>query len=43
MTTVPIAVAKAAMKTGVARKKIEDWDAYKERLNQMYLEEQKEG
>ncbi len=31
--TVPIAVAKAAIKSGVARKPITDWDAYKEELN----------
>ncbi len=29
---VPPAIAKAAMDTGVARKPIEDWDAYKEEL-----------
>lgn len=32
MTTVPIAVAKAAMKTGVARKPIADFAAYKNEL-----------
>lgn len=32
MTTVPVAVAKAAMKTGVARKPIADFDAYKKEL-----------
>ena len=32
MTTVPIAVAKAAMKTGVARKPITDFAAYKQEL-----------
>jgi malate dehydrogenase (oxaloacetate-decarboxylating)(NADP+) len=32
MTTVPVAVAKAAMKTGVARKPITDFDAYKKEL-----------
>ncbi len=32
MTTVPIAVAKAAIKTGVARKPITDFDAYKKEL-----------
>lgn len=42
MTTLPLAVAKAAMKTGVARKEITDWDAYKARLQQMYEDEQKE-
>ena len=29
---VPIAIAKAAMKSGVARRHITDWDAYKEEL-----------
>ncbi len=29
---VPAAIAKAAMKTGVARKQITDWEAYKEEL-----------
>lgn len=33
LTTVAPAVAKAAMETGVARKNIEDWDAYKLELN----------
>lgn len=32
MTTVPVAVAKAAIKTGVARKPITDFDAYKQEL-----------
>lgn len=32
MTTVPVAVAKAAMETGVARKPIADFDAYKKEL-----------
>jgi malate dehydrogenase (oxaloacetate-decarboxylating)(NADP+) len=32
MTTVPVAVAKAAVKTGVARKPITDWNAYKVQL-----------
>ncbi|MEQ1705408.1 MAG: NADP-dependent malic enzyme [Rickettsiales bacterium] len=32
MTTVPVAVAKAAMKTGVARKPISDFAAYKKEL-----------
>ncbi len=31
--TVPVAVAKAAMETGVARKPIEDFDAYKRELS----------
>jgi malate dehydrogenase (oxaloacetate-decarboxylating)(NADP+) len=30
--TVPVAVAKAAVKTGVARKEIKDWKAYEEEL-----------
>lgn len=32
ITNVSIAVAKAAIESGVARKTIEDWDAYKEEL-----------
>jgi malate dehydrogenase (oxaloacetate-decarboxylating)(NADP+) len=32
MTTIPVAVAKAAMETGVATKPITDWDAYKREL-----------
>ncbi len=32
ITEIPPAVAKAAMDSGVARKPIEDWDAYKEEL-----------
>jgi len=42
MTTLPLAVAKAAMETGVARKKITDWDAYKAHLHQLWLNEQDE-
>jgi len=34
MTNVSSAVAKAAMESGVARKVINDWDAYKEELTQ---------
>ncbi len=34
ITTVPIAVAKAAMETGVATRPIDDFDAYKQHLNQ---------
>jgi malate dehydrogenase (oxaloacetate-decarboxylating)(NADP+) len=34
ITTVAPAVAKAAMDSGVARKKISDWDAYREQLSQ---------
>jgi malate dehydrogenase (oxaloacetate-decarboxylating)(NADP+) len=33
----PIAVAKAAMETGVATRPIEDWDAYEDRLNQFFI------
>ena len=29
LTTIPIAVAKAAMESGAARKEITDWDEYK--------------
>lgn len=32
ITTIPPAVAKAAMESGVAKKPIKDWDAYKESL-----------
>ena len=32
ITAIPIAVAKAAMETGVARQPIEDWDAYHRQL-----------
>lgn len=32
ISTVPVAVAKAAVKTGVARKPIEDWTAYQREL-----------
>ncbi len=34
LTTIAPAVAKAAMDTGVARKEITDWDAYREQLRQ---------
>jgi malate dehydrogenase (oxaloacetate-decarboxylating)(NADP+) len=34
ITTVSVAVAKAAIKTGVARKTIKDWDAYKQELSE---------
>ena len=34
MSVIPVAVAKAAIKTGVARKKIENLDAYAEQLKQ---------
>ena len=32
ITRIPVAVAKAAIETGVAKKKITDWDAYKAEL-----------
>ncbi len=35
ITNVSIAVAKAAIESGVARQNIEDWDTYKNRLRQM--------
>jgi len=34
ITTVSVAVAKAAIKTGVARHVIKDWDAYKQELSE---------
>ncbi len=34
ITTVSVAVAEAAIKTGVARKIIKDWDAYKQELSE---------
>ena len=34
MSVIPVAVAKAAIKTGVARKKIENLDSYAEQLKQ---------
>ena len=34
ISVIPVAVAKAAMKSGVARKKIEDFSIYKEQLKQ---------
>ena len=34
ISVIPVAVAKAAMKTGVARKKIEDFEIYSEQLKQ---------
>ena len=34
ISVIPVAVAKAAMKSGVARKKIEDWEVYKDQLRQ---------
>ena len=34
ISVIPVAVAKAAMKTGVARKKIEDFEIYKDQLKQ---------
>lgn len=35
ITEVSIAVAKAAMNSGVARKQIEDWDAYRQHLKEL--------
>ncbi|MDU1904079.1 MAG: NADP-dependent malic enzyme [Dysgonomonas sp.] len=35
LTTVSVAVAKAAIDSGVARKPIEDWNAYENRLTEM--------
>ena len=32
----PIAVAKAAIETGVATRPIKDWDAYEDKLNQFF-------
>ena len=34
ISTIPVAVAKAAMETGVARKKIENFEIYQEQLKQ---------
>ena len=34
ISVIPLAVAKAAIDTGVARKKIEDFDLYKDQLKQ---------
>ena len=34
ISVIPVAVAKAAMESGVARKKIKDFDIYKEQLKQ---------
>jgi malic enzyme len=42
METIPVAVAKAAMETGVATVQITDFDAYKKRLREMYNKEQSE-
>jgi malate dehydrogenase (oxaloacetate-decarboxylating)(NADP+) len=41
ITEVSIAVAKAAMSSGVARKNIEDWDAYRVRLRELMGQESK--
>lgn len=41
ITEVSVAVAKAAVKSGVARKPIEDWDTYKESLKQLLGQESK--
>jgi malate dehydrogenase (oxaloacetate-decarboxylating)(NADP+) len=37
MVDLPMAVAKAAMDTGVARRPITDWAAYRERLERLYI------
>ena len=34
ISVIPVAVAKAAMESGVARKKIKDFEVYKEQLKQ---------
>jgi malate dehydrogenase (oxaloacetate-decarboxylating)(NADP+) len=36
ITRIPVAVAKAAMETGVATKPIADWDVYKKQLQERY-------
>ncbi len=41
ITEVSCAVARAAMESGVARKKIEDWDAYKLQLRELMGQESK--
>lgn len=41
ITSVSIAVAKAAIKSGVARKEIKDWEAYENHLRQMLGQETK--
>ncbi len=41
ITEVSSAVARAAMESGVARKPIKDWDAYKKKLRQMLGQESK--
>ncbi|MCR5312458.1 MAG: NADP-dependent malic enzyme [Bacteroidaceae bacterium] len=41
ITEVSAAIAKAAMETGVARKPITDWDAYKKQLRQLLGQETK--
>lgn len=41
ITEVSTAVAKAAIESGVARKNITDWDAYRQRLKQMMGQESK--
>jgi malate dehydrogenase (oxaloacetate-decarboxylating)(NADP+) len=38
LTTIPVAVAKAAMESGIARKPIQDFDAYKESLRKLGAE-----
>jgi malate dehydrogenase (oxaloacetate-decarboxylating)(NADP+) len=42
METIPLAVAKAAMATGVAKKQITDWEAYKRELKARYEAEKDE-
>ena len=37
ISVIPVAVAKAAMKSGVARKKIENFDQYSEQLNKGWI------
>ena len=41
ITEVSMAVAKAAMESGVARKNITDWEAYKTRLRELMGQESK--
>ena len=41
ITEVSMAVAKAAMESGVARKPIEDWDAYRQHLRELMGQESK--
>ena len=41
ITEVSMAVAKAAMESGVARKQITDWDEYKNHLRELMGQENK--